>query len=266
MKILLIAQEPVLAPEKIVTGNAIRTRQLSSSLMAAGHEIIHIWYDKDKNGAEGSFGDRDELRGLLLSHQPEACLVSYWELMDMVPFELDMPVILDFLAPRPLEQLFENPEQLPHDLHRLKVNLSKIDLMLVGNSAQKHLATLPLLSAGFDMRETSGIAVVPLAAEVIGAPASDPEVDGWKLVSGGVNWPWRNSQPYWEAFNAMDSQPSGKLELIRFGGNYSLNSEQTDENVKTGSRPMLPWPISESNWPKKISKEDTASHSDHWIS
>jgi glycosyltransferase involved in cell wall biosynthesis len=240
MKILMIAQEPELAPDKIVTGNSIRAQQLSESIRAGGHELTHIWHDRERRGSESSFSDRDELRGLLLKHQPDVYLVNYWELLGMMPFASQVPLILDFIAPRPLEQLFENPGQLQHDLHRLKVNLSKADLVLVGNEAQKQLLLIPLLGSGFDLRDESGLAVVPLAAEMAGLPRSDPETDGWTLVSGGVNWPWRNSRPYWDAISAWNH--GGKLKLVRFGGKYRFDGPQTgQEATLSGTRPLEPY-------------------------
>ncbi|MFT5372940.1 MAG: glycosyltransferase involved in cell wall biosynthesis [Lysobacterales bacterium] len=242
MKILMIAQEPELAPDKIVTGNAIRAHQLSSSVRASGHEITQVWFDRENPGTEGSFSSRDELRDLLLRHQADVYLVNFWELLDLIPFDSPVPLVLDFIAPRPLEQLFENPGQVQHDLHRLKVNLSKVDLVMVGNEAQKQLLLISMLGSGFDLRNEAGIAVVPLAADMVGTPASDPDRDGWTLVSGGVNWPWRNSQPYWDAILELDEATSQKLNLVRFGGKYSLNSSQSDqESGESGSRPLEPY-------------------------
>ena len=43
MKILLLTQEPPLRDDEIVSGNAVRTRQLSSALDHAGHEVTQAW-------------------------------------------------------------------------------------------------------------------------------------------------------------------------------------------------------------------------------
>jgi glycosyltransferase involved in cell wall biosynthesis len=63
--------------------------------------------------------------------------------------------------------------------------------------------------------------VVPLAARPAGKPGSDPEVDGWTLVSGGVSWPWRKSEEYWQAIQAMkNDEESDSPRLVLFGGQY----------------------------------------------
>ena len=109
MHVLLIAQEPPMAPGGVVTGNAIRTRQLSDGLRGGGHEVTQLHLSREP--ATCGFRNRDELRSLILRHRPDILLVSYWELLALLPANTEQQVILDFLAPRPLEQLFEQPAQ-----------------------------------------------------------------------------------------------------------------------------------------------------------
>ena len=195
MQILLITQEPPLAPDAIATGNAIRTAQLVGALKRAGHGLSHTWLDnvggRQKSFHKHAFRNRDELQATLVKQQPDAILVSYWELLELLPFDLSQPVILDFVAPRPLELLYEHPERVKAELKRLQRNLSKCDVLLTGNQSQRDLLWLTLLQSGFDLRDRAPVLVVPLSAEPAGSPESDPTVNGWTLVSGGVHWPWR---------------------------------------------------------------------------
>ncbi len=242
MKVLLIAQEPPLSHDRVVTGNSIRTRQLTRCLEQAGHEVAHIWQENPRSDSETTFTGRDDLRGLLMRQNADVHLVGYWELLDLMPFESDVPLILDFLAPRPLEQLFEDPHQLRQDLRRLQVDLSKVDLLLTGSEKQHALMLLPLLEAGLDLGRETGAVVVPLAAETIDKPRSNPKADGWKLVSGGVNWPWRNTEPYWKAIESMPEHGSDKLELILFGGGYALDGRhEASDHGKRKVRSLLPY-------------------------
>ena len=48
MQILLITQEPPLAPDAVATGNAIRTAQLSGALQRAGHTLSQTWLEIQK--------------------------------------------------------------------------------------------------------------------------------------------------------------------------------------------------------------------------
>jgi hypothetical protein len=221
MQLLLITQEPPLAPDAIATGNAIRTRQLEIAFVHAGHSVTQIWLDHEDNSHPGAFRSRDELQAAITSHNPDTIIVGYWELLALLPFELSQPVIVDFVAPRPLEILYEHPERVNTELQRLQSYLSKCDLLLTGNEAQRTLLWFTLLQAGFDLRGSEPILVVPLAAELAGKPLSDPEVDGWTLVSGGVSWPWRKSDEYWQAIQDMKKLAKEESpRLVLFGGQY----------------------------------------------
>ena len=221
MQILLITQEPPLQPDAVATGNAVRTAQLEGALSRAGHEISQTWLDKKSSSHQRAFGSRDELQATIIQQRPDAILVAYWELLELLPFDLPQPVILDFVAPRPLELLFENPGKVQPELTRLQANLSKCDLLLTGNEAQQDLLLFTLLQAGFDLRKCEPVMVVPLSAVPAGRPESDPRTSGWTLVGGGVHWPWRQSEEYWQAIQAMRNDSESEApRLVLFGGKY----------------------------------------------
>lgn len=228
MLILLITQEPPLTPDAVATGNAIRTAQLDGALRRGGHTVVQTWLDiqgKHNSGAD-TFRNQDELQATITRLHPDVILVGYWELLEFLPFELAQPVIVDFVAPRPLESLYEHPQQVRAELQKLQANLSKCDLLLCGNDAQRDLLWFTLLQAGFDLRGTEPVLVVPLAAEPAGRPESDPQTDGWTLVSGGVSWPWRKSDEYWHAIETMRrEQPEQAPRLVLFGGQYRWHEE-----------------------------------------
>lgn len=236
MQILLITQEPPLASDAIATGNAIRTAQLAGALGRAGHVLTQTWLQnrkgRQKSGQTEAFRSRDELQAIITRQRPDVILVSYWELLELLPFDLTQPVVLDFVAPRPLETLFEHPERVKSDLQRLQNNLSKCDVMLTGNPSQRDLLWFTLLQAGFDLRACDPVLVVPLSAEVAGSPGSDPRARGWTLVSGGVHWPWRESDDYWRAIQNMKGEPGLKApRLVLFGGPYRWQEDAPEDNT-----------------------------------
>lgn len=227
MQILLITQEPPLRPDAVATGNAIRSAQLEAALRRAGHDISQTWLDKKKGTHPDAFHNRDELQASITRQQPDVILVSYWELLELLPFELQQPVILDFIAPRPLEELYERPGRVSAELQRLQSNLTKCDVLLTGNKSQRDLLWFTLLQAGFDLRYFEPVLVVPLAAEPVGKPESDPRISGWTLVSGGVHWPWRKSEDYWQAIHGMQDDPESEApRLVLFGGPYRWQEEE----------------------------------------
>ena len=230
MQILLITQEPPLAPDAVATGNAIRTAQLSGALQRAGHTLSQTWLDNPKGSHAEAFRSRDELKAAIIRQQPDAILVSYWELLELLPFDLPQSVILDFVAPRPLEVLFEHPEHVRDELQRLQSNLSKCDVILTGNTAQRDLLWFTLLQAGFDLRGCDPVLVVPLSAEPAGRPESEPDNSSWTLVSGGVHWPWRRSDEYWQAIQNMENKAGlNAPRLVLFGGPYRWQEKAQDE-------------------------------------
>ncbi len=236
MQILLITQEPPLAADAIATGNAVRTAQLAGALSRAGHHLSQTWLENTKGEQKSrhpdAFRSRDELSAVIIRQQPDAILVSYWELLELLPFDLPHAVILDFVAPRPLELLYEHPGRVRAELQRLQNNLSKCDVLLTGNRSQRDLLWFTLLQAGFDLRNCEPVLVVPLSAEPAGRPESDPVVKGWTLVSGGVHWPWRDSDDYWKAIQDMQGDAElGAPRLVLFGGPYRWQDNNSPVSV-----------------------------------
>jgi glycosyltransferase involved in cell wall biosynthesis len=221
VRVLLIAQEPPLDCSQVVTGNALRADQLTRALQGAGHELTQVWLSKDTRRRARQYRNRDELRSLVLEFAPQVLLVSYWQLLELLPLENDIPVVLDFVAPRPLEAMFQYPATVSREIRQLRLALARADLVLVGHDWQEPLLLLPLIEAGLDLRENVPVAVVPLAGAVVSGSRKQPARDGWKLVSGGVEWPWRNARAYWDAIRGMQSE---QLQLVLFGGDYRLHA------------------------------------------
>ena len=245
MKILLITQEPPLRNEEIVSGNAVRSLQISSALEAAGHQLVQLWLTTAASGQEpdasSTFRNPDELRRLLTKHEPGAIVVAYWELLGLLPHEIPIPVILDYVAPRSLEELYESPATVRTSLRRLKNNLRRCDLVLVGNELQRHLMINTMIEAGFDLRGQDPIRVVPLGAEIAAPPQSDPEQDGWLFVSGGVSWPWRISASYHSELAAFARTNHAMVRLVHFGGKYrwhDRNKENDEPNSGSDNDPV----------------------------
>ena len=230
MKILLITQEPPLQRGEVVSGNAVRSEQLRTALESDGHQVVQTWLrSADSAGkTDGmTFRSHDELQGILLREAPGAVIVAYWELLSLLPFDCPMPVVLDYVAPRSLEELYESPQSVKASLRRLKINLQKCDLLLVGNELQKHLMVNTLLEAGFDLRESDPVSVVPLGAELAKAPESSPKQDGWTLVSGGVTWPWRDPGSFHSELETFARQYESRVSLVHFGGGYRWHPSGT---------------------------------------
>jgi glycosyltransferase involved in cell wall biosynthesis len=247
--ILHILQEPLQPDTGVSSGNDLRTRQLDQGLREAGCRVTHASLRKPgEAGGPGRFAHRDELLGLVLREKPDIILVAYWELLSLLPFGLAQPVVLDFVAPRPLEDLFERPDSVRPNIARLRAALHRCDLVLCGNEHQSGLLVPLLLEAGHDLRQYFPVRVVPLGAPLAAAPATQPGPQGLSLVMGGVSWPWRNEQPWLEALDAAAEGMSTALRVTRFEGPYR-NQDIPGEPAATlpprsviRVSPLLPYP------------------------
>lgn len=242
IKILLITQEPPLLTEEIVSGNAVRTRQIGQALESAGHEVTEAWLCDDGKRVTGAFRNRDELQGIVMKQAPGAIVVSYWELLGLLPYDLHQPVILDYVAPRSLEEMFESPGTVRSSMRRFRLNLRHCDAIMVGNEMQKHLLLNTVIEAGFDLRNSNPILVVPLGADGAGPPRSDPVESGWLLVAGGVSWPWRKSESYTAEIERIAQKMHPGLRVVQFGGRYRWHDQQHNVEAK---KPDYERPISE---------------------
>ena len=157
-------------------------------------------------------------------------LVTWWELLDLLPFDHPVPVVLDFVAPRPLEEIYENPAGVRANLQRLRACLARCDLVMVGNDDQQPLLVHTLVEAGFDLRDGIPVITVPLGANPAGPPRSVPGNGGWVLVAGGVDWPWRREQDWLNALAESLQQAVAPARLVQFSGAYRW-AEPTDESA-----------------------------------
>lgn len=242
MRIALISQDPPLDPGQVATGNQIRAWQLTEGLQRHGHTVESFWFQQQgRIDHHHAFNSMDRLRGLLdratAQGGLDGVIVAYWELLAFLPCDFALPVVLDFLAPRPLECLFEQPDEVGGELARLQVALRDVDHVLVGNARQRHLMTAWLLAAGHDLRSDIPLSVVPLAGDAADVPAdredSSSPAGEIRLVAGGVHWPWRDDTAYREVLNDYDAAGEGpRPRLVSFGGRYRHHEEVEDDAGK----------------------------------
>ncbi len=226
--VLHLLQEPLHADDGVFSGNDLRTRQLDQGISQGNHRISHAFLRKPGMASSAdSFANRDELQGLILREKPDVILVAYWELLALLPFELAQPVVLDFVAPRPLEDLFEQPQAVQANIARLRNALRRCDLVLCGNDWQVGLLIPLLIEAGHDLRTAWPLRIVPLGAPVAEPAGSEPGAAGTTLVMGGVSWPWRNEQPWLEALQQSADDLPAPLRVMRFAGSYRLHENRT---------------------------------------
>ncbi len=232
MRILVIAQERPLDEEEVVSGNAVRTRQITDALSEDGHEISSAWLSRDRTNRDRrrEFRNGDELQSLISRLSPDVILVAYWELISLLPYQSRIPVVLDLVAPRPLEALYESPGTVRKMLRTFRNALGRCDLVMVGNDLQRHLLIYSLIEAGIDLRHELPVIVVPLGSRSIESEHRDPPEACLTLVSGGVDWPWRKSSEWNRKLSESVDPPNSRL--VIFGGRYRWHQQDPQQPAR----------------------------------
>ena len=248
MKILVVSHERPLDEDEVVSGNAVRTRQLTDALATENHQISMVWLDTSRQrGNSGKFRNADELQALISREKPGVILVTYWDLVSLLPYDLSVPVVLDMVAPRPLEDLYESPASAAANLRGLRNALRRCDLIMVGNEAQRHLLVYTLIEAGLDLRDGLPVIVVPLGSGIVDRMDEDTSQGALTFVAGGVNWPWRQSSKWHSALVEAITPPDARL--VIFGGRYRWHERDSDYTGPTSESSVPPGTTPESSGP-----------------
>lgn len=263
MKILILAYGVFLDPGQVAAGNSVRGYFLARSLADYGHQIIYVYPQKleqatgrsvqcpEKNIQVRSYSDASHLARLFKEEDPGLTLVGYWELLADLPDGLHVPVVLDLVAPRILEVLFQAERDLQQEIQDMLRLFPKADLFLVGNERQRHFLVPWLIMAGFDCRYHVPIDIVPIAT-MPGSPRQEIMQDtNWRFVSGGVSWPWRRTEVWYDALVEAISQSAKQGSLVLFSGDYiyaaGRNTKHAGQEQKAAvnsivqTRPLQPY-------------------------
>lgn len=224
-------------PELAARGNMVRAAHLVQALEAHGHSVTQVFRQPYDNSPvpdiRAMYRNPDELTRMIEQHQPDVIMLGYWMLIADLPGSIDIPLVLDFIAPRPLEALYEPAESRDLSLQKLLDCLARIDYFLVGNQRQSDFLIPYLIQAGLDVREQIPIGVLPIAAELAMDQPKTPPNEHWLLVGGGVEWPWRVQQEYIDSLTSALQSHNGKSDLpghlVMFGGDYPKIQDVGDD-------------------------------------
>ncbi len=233
MNILLVTHAVFLDRSRICTGNSVRAYFLCKGLVAAGHQVTFVYpaklerfvgdrADEPEAGVRAvSFTDYDDFQRVLKQVNPDCVLVGYWESLDLLPGDISVPVIVDVVAPRVLEAMFEPGRPLDHDIRRMLDTYRKVDRFIVGTERQSHFLLPWLIMAGFDCRYNVPIDIVPISSCADEQSTLPRETGMTRFVSGGVSWPWRRTEDWFDALvETLQQAPAGTAKLSLFSGGY----------------------------------------------
>ena len=224
MKILYLGLDPPLNLVAIATGNQVRVQGILETLQKTGHEVVQTFPAPENNSASfdsESYRTKDELESYLAGNNFEAILVGYWSLLSHLP-NTRLPVVLDFIAPRVLELMFQEPENIVGKTAELIESFQKVDHFLVGNKRQSDLLLPLLIQAGFDCRGKIPVSNVPISTRGLIRHENNKHEntdEKIRLINAGVEWPWRNSSAYKEFLDKLSDQ-NDRVEFVEFSGSY----------------------------------------------
>lgn len=238
MRVLFITHAVFLDPTRISAGNSVRGFFLAKGLVERGHQVtfacpssLERFSSKAVEAPEpgirvASFSDRAGLARLLEEQKPGVLLVGYWELLDELPEAPGMPVVLDVVAPRVLEAMFQPERELAGEVRRMLALYRKADHFLVGTERQRHFLLPWLIMAGFDCREDIPIDVLPISTRPCTPRESRLDDGTVRFVSGGVAWPWRRTKAWFDAVvKVLRALSNHHSKLTLFSGQYVYSSD-----------------------------------------
>ena len=175
----------------------------------------------------------EQLADLIGKISPDIVIAGYWNLVFDLPDSMAAPVIVDFIAPRPLEALFEDPDRRDIEMRRLLRALERAHGFVVASARQEHLLIPYLLMAGHDLRQRLPVARVPIAAvPPFPEPAAAP-VSRMTFVGGGVEWPWRHHRRWFDAVSDEVRRREPSMRFVEFGGDYPRIVERPAGRLET---------------------------------
>ncbi|NEV62565.1 glycosyltransferase [Thiorhodococcus minor] len=250
MKVLLITHGKYLAADGVASGNSVRAYFLARGLVDAGIEVVHAY--PSGLGAPTTpeprpgirvlvYDDEAGLASLIQEETPDALIVGYWELIEALPQDLDLPIVLDVVAPRILEAMYQEHLDLSSEVRRALACYRRADRFLVGSQRQASFLLSWLILAGAECLAESPIDVLPISVEPAAeAPPGDIQDDCLRLVSGGVFWPWRRTEDWFDSLiAALQRHGGGQAELALFSGGYVYAA---DAAAPTLSEREAAWP------------------------
>ncbi|GAB4167619.1 MAG: hypothetical protein Kow0020_00630 [Wenzhouxiangellaceae bacterium] len=199
-RILLFTEAPPPVAHAPATGLAVRHALMHSIWRERGLDVTYAWAQQSPGSPRSAPPDRDmiamesprSLARWLAQHRPDLIVLGYWELADWLPDDGDWALVVDHVAPRLLERQFEDRDRLAADAGRLLPVLARADELWVGNARQADLMLGWMLAAGHDLRHTLPVREVPIANLCVKRPRTRPG-HPLQILSGGRDWPWRQS-------------------------------------------------------------------------
>lgn len=246
--IMIITHGLYPVPGHTVSGNGIRGWSLALGLVNQGFKVLYatpmdtVWdHDPRTEVTLIPFRDKTELHHLIQEHQPAVMIVGYWAYMHLLPATLDIPVVMDLLAPWLLESSFQQTCDMEIEAIDYIKCLNRADYFVCCTQRQKAFHTAWLLMSGIDIQDEP-LAVIPISTDPNlperplqeeQHPTANPPVT---FIYGGVLWPWRAPQTWiTELLELLADDGRGCLQLVT--GKYPLHEASSSAALQLPTGP-----------------------------
>jgi len=242
MRVLIVMHGWLPGTPKAVSGGAIRAWHHGEALREAGHEVVYLTRKQDRvKGGPKVFDGPVSLRRQVKRIKPDRIVCVQPEEAAHIG-DLEIPLCVDFYAPRLLESVFENTAE-DAAVYTLRA-MTASDHQLFSNARQRWFYLGIMTLAGIDVSDQAG-SIVPLVAPK-GPRRTRPKEP--LFVMGGVAWPWQDSTESLQRTVAfLEKKQIGKVKV--YGGKPPIGNTPTRslaERVPPGERleyvDAVPWP------------------------
>ncbi|KHD08152.1 hypothetical protein PN36_18035 [Candidatus Thiomargarita nelsonii] len=243
-KIMILTHGLYPIPGHTVSGNGIRAWGLAMGLVHHGFEVVYSTradtihpHTPPPEVTLAPYSDKAALHRLIAEHKPAVLIVGYWTYMHLLPPDMDIPVVMDLLAPWLLEADFQESYDMEVNAIDYIKCLTQADYFLCCTQRQKAFHTAWLFMSGLGCKDNP-IDVIPISADpdLPVKPASPPEKEPVFLY-GGVLWPWRNPDTWLsQLLDILVAENRGRLHLIT--GKYPLYEDSSSGTLQLPQGPQ----------------------------
>ncbi|SLM29964.1 hypothetical protein MTBBW1_2030054 [Desulfamplus magnetovallimortis] len=251
-RVMIITHGLYPVPGYTVSGNGVRAWSLAVALADNNFDVIYSTpldtvhpHTPRVEVTLAPFSDKNSLHGIIETHNPDVLIVGYWAYIHLIPLNVNVPIVMDLLAPWMLEASFQENGGMSFDPVDYLNALGRGDYFMCCTWRQKAFHTAWLFLSGvqgshfpIDIVPISTLPDLPVRPDNRHISASDDTInrhiskpDIIKFIYGGVVWPWRSPQEWIsQMLDILNRDKNGELKLIT--GNYPLAANADSEKIR----------------------------------
>ncbi len=236
-KVMILTHGLYPIPGYTVSGNGIRAWGLAMGLVHNGFDVVYSTpndtvhpHNPRPEVILASYSDKAELHQIIKEQKPQVLIIGYWAYMHLMPPDIEIPLVMDLLAPWLLEAEFQEGYDMEVESIDYIKCLTQADYFLCCTQRQKAFHTAWLFMSGLGSKGNP-LDVVPISAnpDLPVRPSFNSDKKPVFLY-GGVLWPWRTPEGWIsKLLDILVADNCGKLQLIT--GKYPLHEASSSGSL-----------------------------------